>query len=137
MDHDEVKNRFSELLDEDLPESEARKIRGHLDECRECQRAWDEFRKTFKSFRHVAPSEAPPYLVDHVKKKIRRRSRGRFYEDQAPLLYRVPYEAFSLIIIIIALMMFMLLSGLSIVAFDDISKDADIDTIEEIMDKME
>jgi predicted anti-sigma-YlaC factor YlaD len=132
MSHEEVKNRFSELLDGELPEEEVRSIQGHLEACEECRSAWEEFRSTFENLRSVIKTEAPPYLAERIKRRIHRRSRGRFYGESPSLLYRVPYEIFSLIIILIALIMFMLLSGLNRVAEENLSEDADADRVEEV-----
>jgi predicted anti-sigma-YlaC factor YlaD len=132
MNHEEVRSRFSELLDGELPEEEARVIHGHLEECEECRKAWDEFRVAFESLRSVVMTEAPPYLAERIKRRIHRRSRGRFFGEAPPIMYRVPYEIFSLIIILIALIMFMLLSGLNMVAEETISEDAEADRVEEI-----
>lgn len=136
MNHEEVKSRFSELFDGELPEGDARSIHGHLEECEECRSAWDEYRVTFENLRSVVKTEAPPYLAERIKRRIHRRSRGRFFSEPPSLMYRVPYEIFSLIIILIALIMFMLLSGLNMVAEERISEDADAgDRVEEMEDE--
>jgi len=122
--HEEVKSRFSELLDGEMAGADDREIRGHLEGCEECRRAWDEFRLTFQAFKSAAMSEAPPYLVDRIKHKIHRRSRGRFFQEPPPLLFRVPYEIFSLIIILLALMMYMIFAGLNVVTPRQIHDDA-------------
>ena len=135
MTHEEVKNRFSELLEESLPESETREIESHLDECGECREAWDDFRKTFESFRVLVGTKAPPRLAERIKKRIYRRSRGRFFQEPFPLLFRVPYELFSLVIIIAALIMFMVLSGIYDVDVDKSPKDGGHDEMEEVVDE--
>jgi len=135
MNHEEVKSRFSELLDGELPDEENRSVHGHLEECEDCRSAWDEFRVTFESLRSVVKTEAPAYLAERIKRRIHRRSRGRFFGETPALMYRVPYEIFSLIIILIALIMFMLLSGLNMVAEETISKDADAERVEEIVEQ--
>ncbi len=132
MNHDDVRSRFSELLDGALLEPEAKEVGRHMDECRECREAWDEFKGTFEIFRSVAKTEAPPYLVERIKKRIHRRSRGRFFASESvPLLFRVPYEVFSLIIILMALLLFLLMSQLLVIGPDDISRDADADRMEQ------
>ena len=128
MTHEEVKNRFSELLEGEVAGPDDREIRGHLEGCEECRRAWDEFRQTFQTFKSAAKSEAPPYLVDRIKHKIHRRSRGRFFVEPPPLVFRVPYEIFSLIIILLALIMYMIIAGLSIVTPTQIHDDASSDS---------
>jgi anti-sigma factor RsiW len=132
MNHDEVRSRFSELLDGALPEQEAGEAWRHIDECRRCREAWDEFKGAFETFRSVAKTEAPPYLVERIKRRIHRRSRGRFFASESvPLLFRVPYEIFSLIIILMALLLFLLMSQLLVISPESISKDADVEEVEQ------
>ncbi|MFH1436918.1 MAG: zf-HC2 domain-containing protein [Pseudomonadota bacterium] len=135
MTHEEVKNRFSELLEESLSESETRDIESHLDECGECREAWDDFRKTFESFRVMVGAKAPPRLAERIKKRIYRRSRGKFFQEPFPLLFRVPYELFSLVLILVALIMFMVLSGIYDVGVDQSPKDGGQDEMEQIVDE--
>ena len=134
MTHEEVKNRFSELLEKSLSESEIREIESHLDECGECREAWGDFRKTFESFRAMVGVKAPSRLAERIKKRIYRRSRGKFFQEPFPLIYRVPYELFSLILILAALIMFMVLSGITDVGVDQSPKDGGQDEMEEIVD---
>jgi len=131
MNHDEARSRFSELLDGALLEPEAREVEQHIDGCRECREAWGEFKGTFETFRSVARTEAPPYLVERIKRRIHRRSRGRFFASESvPLLFRVPYEVFSLIIILMALLLFLLMSQLLVISPENISRDADVEKTE-------
>lgn len=124
MKHDEAKSKFNDLLDGLLDEKESKNVLSHIENCATCRKEWDEFRQIFEIFRKVAGVKAPPHLVERTKKKIHKKSRGKFFSPE-PFIYRVPHELFSLIIILIALILFLIISQLSNISPGSISTDAD------------
>ncbi|RME00047.1 MAG: hypothetical protein D6812_10405, partial [Deltaproteobacteria bacterium] len=66
MNHRQVQEMFSLLLDGMLPVEEEVEARGHLDGCRECRNAWAEFERFVRHVQSLEPVAAPPDLVGAV-----------------------------------------------------------------------
>jgi len=117
MDHEKVRELFSEYMEGDLDPGEARQVRLHLDECPACRREYDEFRQMFETFRSLPVLDPPQDLENRIKRRIRARSRGKFFSAaSAPhVVHRVPYEFISLILILIAIFCLYLMTMVSAV----------------------
>lgn len=115
MDHEKVRDLFSEYMEDDLGPELRDQVREHLDECEECREEYDAFRQTFETFRSLPVLDPPRDLDSRIKKRIRARSRGKFFSaTSAPhVVHRVPYEFISLILILIALFCLYLMTMVS------------------------
>jgi len=127
MTHEETRARFSELLDGALAPEEALPVEEHLAGCAECRGEWEAFRGAFAALKVMPRGEAPGTIADRVKRTINRRSRGAFFPEQSPLLFRVPYEFISLILILMAVIFFLILTAVSDIAPDRGAGDAGTD----------
>jgi len=124
MNHEEIRKKFGEFLDGELEESQANEIRKHLEECKECNEEWNIFKDAFNAIKGINGIKAPEQLVTKIKKRIYRRSRGRYFSsDVGPFLYRVPHEIFSLIIIIMIFIIFFLMSQLVVFTTESMYHD--------------
>ncbi len=106
MDHETVMDLFSEYMEGDLDPERDAQVREHLAGCKQCEKEYEQFRATFETMRSL-PSVPPPEDLDkNIKRRIRSRSRGKFFAatHEPNIVYRVPYEFISLILILIALM---------------------------------
>lgn len=113
MDHQTVQDLFSEYMEGDLSDGEAREVREHLDSCVECREAFERFKDSVDSLRSLSRVSPPQDLEQKIKKRIRARSRGRFFSEASQphhVLTRVPFEFISLILILIALACFYLMT---------------------------
>jgi predicted anti-sigma-YlaC factor YlaD len=112
MDHETVKDLFSEYFDGDLPAGKAREVEEHLDSCPGCRDAYDEFQESLGSLRSLNRSAPPPDFEQKLKRRIRVRSRGRFFSEasQPHVVTRVPFELISLILILIAMSLLYLMT---------------------------
>jgi hypothetical protein len=95
MDHETVKDLFSEYFDGDLTAGKAREVEESLG-----------------SLRSLNRSAPPPDFEQKLKRRIRVRSRGRFFSEasQPHVVTRVPFELISLILILIAMSLLYLMT---------------------------
>jgi hypothetical protein len=67
---------------------------------------WEGFRKAMRSL-SALPAEVPPAgFARQVERRIRQRSRGRFFADRRPA--RLPFEWFSFVLIVALLVLYLL-----------------------------
>ena len=108
MDHQDAKELFSEHLDGDLTDAQSEQLRQHLDGCEECRSELAALEQTLKSLAALSPVKPPPDFERQVQQRIRRRSRGRFFQPES-LLSRLPFEWISFVIIMLMLLMYFML----------------------------
>jgi anti-sigma factor RsiW len=107
MDHERARELFSEYMDDELPPETREQVARHLDSCGQCREEYEQFERTFRTFRSLPRVSPPGDLEQKVKRRIRNRSRGRFFAatTQPHVVHRVPYEFISLILILIAMVL--------------------------------
>jgi mycothiol system anti-sigma-R factor len=68
----EVLEKLYLILDRELPESEFKKLKAHLNDCPPCFGRL-QVEERFKAMVHVrcAPGTAPPELVEKIKRRLR------------------------------------------------------------------
>lgn len=112
MDHETVQNLFSEYMEGDLPEEKAREVKEHIESCEECREAFQRCKDSVDSLRSLSKVSPPPDLEQRIKRRIRARSRGKFFRElsQPHVIIRVPFEIISLILILIAMACFYLMT---------------------------
>jgi len=105
MDHEAVRDLLSEYVDGDLPYDRAREVGEHLESCAECRAHLERYQESLRHLRSLPRAEPPGDLEQKIKKRIRARSRGRFFGEstQPQVLLRVPFELISLLLILFAL----------------------------------
>ena len=78
--HAEFEEKFSDLHDGSLPESERAAVQAHLADCAACAAAYAEFEQTMSALTSIKRKPpAPDAFVDGVAETIHRRSAGRFF----------------------------------------------------------
>lgn len=71
--------RFSALRDGKLSAEDARSVEDHLNDCVECQQAWEAFDGAVGALSSLHKMSAPQGLGVAVEDRIRTRSAGRFF----------------------------------------------------------
>jgi len=93
LSHREATNLFPALIDQELADREAARLKAHLDGCVECREDWDRYSRAVTLVRKVEREPAPPALTSTILRRVRRRRfRGlralEFFDSN----YRFPYE---------------------------------------------
>ncbi len=106
MKHEEAQANFSDFLEGELSPQEVAELQAHLEGCATCADELEELRQTLSSLSGLKRVPPPPGFLGKVQQRIRKRSRGRFFEPDK-LLNRIPFEWISFIIILIMLVVYM------------------------------
>jgi predicted anti-sigma-YlaC factor YlaD len=72
MDCERVQDLLSEFLDGSIPESGRADINAHIQECLPCRAAKEGLEETLLLLRGLPPAEAPPELLEGVRRGIAR-----------------------------------------------------------------
>ncbi|GEM_PF-3646704 len=72
MTCENVRNRFSELLDGDLPESIEREVQEHLVSCSPCRAEWGRFQRTVSAVRNLPQHPASKGFAAGVMSRLER-----------------------------------------------------------------
>jgi anti-sigma factor RsiW len=98
MDHEQAKEKFSDLFEESLDQPTRQAVQEHLDACAACRADYAAFQQTLAPLRRLHRVTAPTELRQTVPALIHRRSRGRFFGARTRMT-RVPVEWISLIML--------------------------------------
>lgn len=109
MDREQARELFSAYRDEELDPQEVAALERLLEADAECREEYDSFCRLLDGLAGMRAARPPADFADKVKNRIRRRSGGRIF-GMARLagVPRVPYELFSLVLILIILTVYML-----------------------------
>jgi anti-sigma factor RsiW len=108
MEHGAVQERFSDYLEGELSAEERAEVASHLEGCASCRGELEAFRQTLRGLSGLKSLPPPDGFVGKVQQRINRRSRGRFFSAER-LLFRIPFEWVSFVIIILMLVLYILL----------------------------
>ncbi|PIE18862.1 MAG: hypothetical protein CSA65_03940 [Proteobacteria bacterium] len=110
MDRQSAKELYSDYLEGELDATQAAEFEAFLEQDETARAELAAFEKTLSSLyglRAKVPAP-PPDLANKVERRIQRRSRGRFFSKSTQkLLWRVPFEWISFIIILLLLALYM------------------------------
>ena len=70
MECEQVRDRFSSLLERELNPSEEKAVREHLASCSECQRDFEKFEKTIHWLHSIEEAEVPDGFLSEIHKKM-------------------------------------------------------------------
>jgi anti-sigma factor RsiW len=99
--HAEFEEKFSDLHDGSLPESERAAVQAHLADCAACAAAYAEFEQTMSALTSIKRKPpAPDAFVDGVAETIHRRSAGRFF-GRKTFGDRVPFGVLLIIAMVV------------------------------------
>lgn len=105
MDHKAAKELFSQYLDEELPPNTQSALKEHLAKCTSCQEEFNSLKKTLNSLAGLSSLPTPKEFEKNVQRRIRHRSRGRFFASEN-ILVRIPFEWISFVLILLMLVMY-------------------------------
>ncbi len=108
MDHAHASELFSAYWERDLGADETRALEEHLSSCVVCRREYVEFEKMLGGLRGFEHQIAPNDFVEGVIRRVRKRSRGRFFSGKNAL-NRIPYEMFSVVMLAILLAIYVVM----------------------------
>lgn len=86
----------------EIDDSEIKQIEAHLLACEQCASVVQSIREMQHSLSALAASASSPNLVGGVERRLRRRSRGRFYGQGWTSGNRVTYLATVIIFVLLA-----------------------------------
>lgn len=109
MDREQAQDLFSAYWDGELPPDKVEAFEAFLERDNETRQEYDRFRRALESLSALTELPAPDNFVDKLQKRMRRRSGGKLFgADRWGTITRVPYELFSLILILIILSVYLL-----------------------------
>jgi anti-sigma factor RsiW len=108
MDHTTAQSHFSDYLEGELSAEERRDLEKHLEGCNECKTELQDFKTTVHSLSGLYKLPVPDDFGNRVERRIRRRSRGRFFANES-ILFRLPFEWISFVVIMLLLALYIFL----------------------------
>ncbi len=111
MDREQVRDLFSAYREGELPPDQVRALEAFLERDEETREDYERFCRTLDTLALLRqqPKPAPENFVEKLQKRIRRRSGGKLFGSRrGAVIPRVPYELFSLILILILLAVYLL-----------------------------
>jgi anti-sigma factor RsiW len=108
MDHVQASELFSAYWDRELSSAESAELEEHLGACVVCRREYQEFERAVGAVSSLERQLAPAHFVGGVVKRVRKRSRGRFFVGRRAL-ERIPYELFSVVMLGVLLAIYVVL----------------------------
>jgi len=103
VEHAQATELFSSYWDHDLAPEDSARLEEHLGACADCRRDYQSFEAMLGGLSALAPEMAPEGFVQGVTQRLRRRSRGRFFNPLAAVRRadRIQYELFSVVMLAI------------------------------------
>jgi anti-sigma factor RsiW len=108
VDHGQATELFSAYWDRELGDEEKLALEEHLRSCVVCRREFQSFEQTVNAVGSMHKMVAPADFADGVRTKIRKKSRGRFFNPKK-MAERIPYELFSLLMLGLILAIYVVL----------------------------
>jgi anti-sigma factor RsiW len=109
MDREQAQDLFSLYWDGELPSDQAKAFEAFLESDEETRAEYERFRRALESLSMLSEQPAPDDFVEKLQRRMRRRSGGKLFgTSRWGTVSRVPYELFSLVLILIILTVYML-----------------------------
>jgi len=109
MDREQAQELFSAYREGELPAEQLEAFEHLLEDDSETREDYEQFCRTLETLSFLRPQAAPDDFVENLQKKMRRRSGGRLFgANRWGQVTRVPYELFSLVLILIILSVYLL-----------------------------
>ncbi|MBN2343630.1 MAG: zf-HC2 domain-containing protein [Deltaproteobacteria bacterium] len=122
MEHQEVKDLFTEYHDGDLSDEKKKELETHLQSCDECRTEWQAFEKTMNEISGLYHFAPPQDLAKNVEHKIHRRSRGKFFGKQKG--NNIQFALISFILVLLFMLAYLMLTAVNeIIVLDDQAPD--------------
>ena len=115
---------LSEYAEDELSAAEAEEIADHLAHCSQCAAALESIREARSLLTQLPEHQPRKNLAEGVERRIRRRSRGRFFNRGGGGNNRITYLAAVIILLILA-MLYLLAQTPDLLRDSDTGKTAD------------
>lgn len=107
MNKEQAQELYSAYIEDDLTPVTRSSFEIFLKENEDVRQEFQDFEKTLNSLRGLANVNPPPEFGRKIERRIRRRSKGRFFAKQdLPLFFRIPFEWISFVIILLLLALY-------------------------------
>ena len=93
---------LSEYAENEVSTSEVARIADHLAHCQQCSDALESIRKAQSLLKQLPEHQPRRNIAEGVERRIRRRSRGRFFNSGWTANNRITYLAAVIILLILA-----------------------------------
>jgi hypothetical protein len=96
MDHNDIRHKLSEYIDDAVPPQERAAIDEHLKTCAACSDALVELKKTIEQVKQIEEVEAPAWMTGKIMANVRAASeerKGLFRKLFYPLAVKLPIQA--------------------------------------------
>lgn len=109
MDREQAQDLFSAYREGELPREQVESFESYLDRDDEVRGEYEKFCRALDSLSLLQNETAPDDFMENLQKRMRRRSGGKLFgANKWGHVTRVPYELFSLILILIILTVYLL-----------------------------
>jgi hypothetical protein len=109
MDREQAQELFSAYREGELPGEDVEDFEGFLEDDDEARQDYDQFCRALDTLSSLSEQPAPDDFMEKLQKKMRRRSGGKLFgASRWGQVSRVPYELFSLVLILIILTVYLL-----------------------------
>ena len=108
MDREQAQELFSAYREGELPPDKLADFEAFLSRDHETREEYDRFCRAIDSLALLRKQEAPDDFLEKLQSRMRRRSAGKLFGQRWGQSNRVPYEFFSLVLILIILTVYML-----------------------------
>lgn len=109
LSHREAQGLFLAALDQELPAVDEERLHQHLDDCVNCEEAWERYTRTVGQLQRLPREKAPQALSSVILRRVRRRRFALREVAQNQLAYRPPVEAIIPILLGVAVAVLLLL----------------------------
>jgi len=100
MDHNEIRHKLSEYIDDAVSPQDRAAIDGHLKTCTTCSDALAELRKTIEQVKQIEEVEAPAWMTQKIMANVRAEAeekKGLFRRLFYPLAVKLPIQAVAVL----------------------------------------
>jgi hypothetical protein len=100
MDHNEIRHKLSEYIDDAVTPQERATIDDHLKTCTTCSNALAELRKTIEQVKQIEDIEAPVWMTRKIMANVRsdaEERKGFFHRLFYPLAVKLPIQAVAVL----------------------------------------
>lgn len=103
MEHNDIRHKLSEYIDDALPPADRSEIESHLKTCLECSTALTELRKTITQIKTIEEVEPPAWMTQKIMANVRSEAEKKSIFERFFLLLRVklPIQAVAVLFLTI------------------------------------
>jgi len=100
MDHNDIRHKLSEYLDDAVSDKDKAEIEAHLKSCTICSDALEELRKTVEQVRQIEEVEPPTWMTQKIMAKVRVEAEVKkswYQQFFFPLAVKLPIQAVAVL----------------------------------------